>query len=84
MRSHNHQSYYGIHHGMDLRDAIDACHRLGGAVLHRRRAGEVVFAHPLLRERVVVNHRRKDTSRTLTGWLMKVERAITVARRKQA
>lgn len=77
MRSRSHrQSPYGVHHGMELRAAIDACRRMGGTVTHKRQGGEMIFTHPALRYRVVAGHARKDTSRALTTWLMRVERAM--------
>lgn len=65
-----------IHRGMDLRDAIAEAERLGIRHERMRRTGELKFYRPDGRM-VIVNGRRKDSTRVLVSLLRQAEKAKT-------
>jgi len=62
--------------GMNLSMAWEVARALGCLVRGKRRTGELVFSHPLVPRRVVINGRRKDSPRALTVFLRVVVRAM--------
>lgn len=69
----------GLHHGMNLRDALIVAGRLGCA--ESRHKGHVVLSHPLGKPtKILQDNRRKDATRTVTSWLMALEKADLLLR----
>ena len=64
-----------IHHGMNRADLDRFFDSIGGQISFPRRTGDVVYSHPALREKARANSRRKDATRELTSFVMKVVRA---------
>lgn len=58
-----------IHCGMNLLDAIRVARQRGCEVRPKRRTGEIVFSHPGIPQRAVVNGRRKDSPRHLIRFI---------------
>lgn len=62
-----------MQHGISLLSALRATRTLGVRVEHVRRSGELLLSHPLVRDRVRCNGRKKDASRHTVGYLRCVE-----------
>jgi hypothetical protein len=66
-----------IHRGMTLREFEAAFRELGGEIEHVRRTGERRYSHPGLPGRhLTANARRRDASRALVGFGLRVERTL--------
>lgn len=59
-------------HGMNLSDAKKVARQLGCDISTVSGTGDVRFKHHSKSESVRQNNRRKDASRALTNWLIKV------------
>ena len=66
--------------GMSRRVAVRTTRRWGGSVEPRKGTGEVVFRHPAQQRPVVMNNRRKDTSREVVSWLRELDVSLAGAR----
>lgn len=62
-------------HGKNLRPARRMWLDLGGIVYDRRRSGEEVYIHRLIKRPITVNKRRKDAPRELTAAIARIQRA---------
>ena len=66
-----------IHRGMSLREFEAAFRDMGGEIEHVRRTGERRYTHPALPEKhLTCNGRRRDASRALVGFGLRVERTL--------
>lgn len=61
-----------IYHGMNLRDARRAARLLGCDSRKPRRTGEEIYTHPFMTKPVRCDSRRKDATRELTSWLLRI------------
>jgi hypothetical protein len=66
-----------IHHGINLRDAINIARKLGCSAMPKHRTGEYTLRHSAVAGRIVFNGRRKDAPREVTQWLRRLVRVIS-------
>src|SRR5688500_16569560 len=60
--------------GLNLRDALQVAARAGCSIKKLRGTGEIIVEHPRDLRRVRINGRRKDSPRSLTRFLRRLER----------
>jgi hypothetical protein len=72
-----------LHRGIAQRDLVAYVIELGGVAEKPRRTGEVRLSHRAVQRPVLINGRRKDSSREAVAWVRRLEGVLFRAGRSE-